>query len=333
MKPHQIEAWVLEIISRVETGQPIEDSRVELKTIWPPPEKAARQIAGHANASQGAKILWLIGIDEKSGVFGAPYEELAEWYPQVKSQFDGLAPNLSHFNIPFKDKTVAALLFDTDRAPFLVKNPVYGKHNGGPVGLEVPWRENNSTRTATRSDLLRILTPLLSLPHFEILHGTLTASKVEKNNEVEFFWSLRFDLYVETSTEEPVVIPFHRCKIGFEIPEKLQWTKFQDFSLLPPQQSSGVFGAKERLLSLTINATQDEIIIKGPGKIILNASLNSGFIDDIFHRGVLIKTSIFPVNARNPLSLELPLSPSPNCKFDSKQYTWNFQGQKDDERF
>lgn len=41
MKPVQIENWALEIISRVENCQPNEDSRVELKAGWIPPDKAA----------------------------------------------------------------------------------------------------------------------------------------------------------------------------------------------------------------------------------------------------------------------------------------------------
>jgi hypothetical protein len=38
-----------------------------------------------------------------------------------------------------------ALLFDTSRRPFVVKNPVYGNVNGGPVAFEVPWREGTET--------------------------------------------------------------------------------------------------------------------------------------------------------------------------------------------
>jgi hypothetical protein len=45
----------------------IEDDRVELKADWPDAEKAARRVAGHANASGGGSVLWIIGLDEQRG--------------------------------------------------------------------------------------------------------------------------------------------------------------------------------------------------------------------------------------------------------------------------
>jgi hypothetical protein len=53
MRRAELEAWVLEVLERVEQGKPVEDSRVELKREWPDPERAARRIAGHANAARG----------------------------------------------------------------------------------------------------------------------------------------------------------------------------------------------------------------------------------------------------------------------------------------
>jgi hypothetical protein len=167
MKPHQIERWVLSIVDRVKKNQPIEDFRVELKSDWVDPEKAARRIAGHANAAGGTSILWLIGVDETKGITGARYEDLANWYARVKTHFNGLAPGLTDLNIPIDGKTVVALLFETNRAPFVVKNPAFGKAEGGPVQLEVPWREGTSIRSATRADLLRLLSPLETLSEIE----------------------------------------------------------------------------------------------------------------------------------------------------------------------
>jgi len=131
MKAHEIEYKVLNIIDRVNSAQPIEDYLVELKSEWPSPEKAARQIAGHANAARGAPILWLIGVDQEHGVVGAEVNELANWYTAVKSLFDGLSPYLTYINIPYKQHTVVALHFDTSRAPYVVKNP--GRTSGYPT--------------------------------------------------------------------------------------------------------------------------------------------------------------------------------------------------------
>ena len=89
MKAHQIESWTLRVVERVEGHQPIEDSRIELKSIWPTDfSKAARRIAGHANAARGEPVLWLIGVDENTGVHGANHEEFTDWYSRIKSQFD-----------------------------------------------------------------------------------------------------------------------------------------------------------------------------------------------------------------------------------------------------
>ena len=117
MRVHEIESRVLDIVVRVRAGQPVEDQHVELKAQWIEPPKAARRIAAHANAARGAPILWLIGVDERTGVTGASLVDLARWYLQVTSQFDGLAPEVTSVNVPVGGQTVVALLFETERAP------------------------------------------------------------------------------------------------------------------------------------------------------------------------------------------------------------------------
>jgi hypothetical protein len=142
MNSRQIESWALRVIDCVKSGQPNEDFLVELKREWIDKYKAARRIAGHANAARGENILWLIGVDEKQSlVVGAAAAELASWYPAVASFFNELAPRMIPLNIPVDDVIVVALLFETDRAPFVIKNPANGQPGGGAVELEVPWRE------------------------------------------------------------------------------------------------------------------------------------------------------------------------------------------------
>ena len=48
------------------------------------------------------------------------------------------------------------------RAPraAVVKNPAHGQPNGGPVELEVPWRDAARLRSASHSDLILLLSPL-----------------------------------------------------------------------------------------------------------------------------------------------------------------------------
>src|ERR1044072_7659881 len=166
MKSHEIESWAWRVIEQVRNGRPSEDSRVELKGEWPTSaQKAARRIAGHANAARGEPILWLIGVDENEGVRGVCNFEVSDWYSQVKAQFEGgVAPQLIILNINVEGQVVVALLFSTDRPPYVVKNAAYGSPGGGPVTLETPWRDGTYTRTAGRAELLHILTPMQALP-------------------------------------------------------------------------------------------------------------------------------------------------------------------------
>jgi hypothetical protein len=139
----EVEAWALRVIDRVQRGVPIEDSRVELKADWPEDSnKAARRIAGHCNASAGDRVLWLIGVSEVSGVVGANPNDMATWWPQVKSEFDGQVPYIRDVSLTLSTAVVVALLFETDRAPFVVRNAVHGALSGcsasGVAGLSSP---------------------------------------------------------------------------------------------------------------------------------------------------------------------------------------------------
>lgn len=321
MKPFQVESWALEIIDRVEVSQPIEDFRVELKSDWIPPEKAARRIAGHANASRGAPILWLIGIDEKRGIVtGATHEDLADWYAKVKAQFDGWAPQLTDLNIPVGEKTVVALLFETERIPFVVKNPAFGKEGGGPVELEVPWREGTSTRSATRADLLKLLSPLQALPVFEVISGTLVAKYIDGGSNLR--WSLKLELYADTSSEDRIVIPFHRCKATCKVLTRSGGRMTFDEIRLTPPYSAFPGRLSQELLSETITNTQDEVLIYGPGKLRLYASLTtpSMMVDPVSDAEVAVH--LLPTNAEHPVPISVTL---PWCEPEKNEaHRWVF---------
>ena len=193
MRRIQIEAWALEIIDRVNSKNPIEDFRVELKSEWPDPQKAARRIAGHANAARGDPILWLIGVDEDKGVKGAAHEELANWFISVQAEFDMVVPTMIDLNIPIDGKTIVALYFETDRAPYVIKNPLFGIEKGGPISHETPWREGTSIRSARRSDLLKLLIPTMYVPEIEVLDGDLTLSADKEGN---WYWNIHCSTYI-----------------------------------------------------------------------------------------------------------------------------------------
>jgi len=157
----EVELWTREIAEAVLTNHRIEDSKVELKSFWPEPRKAADRLAAHANAARGTPILWLIGLDEKNGkLTNVDPIELANWHKAVESFFDGFAPRLLiDANVRIGNETVVALYFETDQgAPFVVEYT-----RGSYPQFVVPWREGTALRAASRADLLRILVPVRRL--------------------------------------------------------------------------------------------------------------------------------------------------------------------------
>lgn len=306
MNSRQIENWALRVIDCVKKGQPNEDFLVELKRDWIAPEaKAARRIAGHANAARGENILWLIGVDEKQGVIGVNAADLASWYPAVESYFNELAPRMIPLNIPVDGVTVVALLFDTARTPFVVKNPVYGSSGGGFVELEVPWRENTSIRSARRSDLIRLLTPLELLPEIEIIDIYLTATIAKTNSVGNYITDelrLTADLYIVPKSRERVVIPFHQCQVEFEI-SGVRTIESHWIRLNPASGESYGFG-RDKPGSLTIESTAHEIIIYGPGRLSLRATaVRPSLPDDTKNYDVRISIHLLPTDAVRPLVL------------------------------
>ncbi len=271
MKKQDIEFKVLNVIERVEKAQPIEDDEVELKAEWPVDHfKAARRIAAHANSARGDIIMWIIGIDEKKGVVGANAEELSNWYAKVRSRFDQmLAPNLVSLAVPYDGKTVMALVFETDRSPYVIKIP---HSHIGPVTHEVPWREANSTRSARRSDLLKLLYPINKRPSLEIIDGKIELQKAIStiNQQSKYQWNISMKVYFVTNSSDTVVFPFHRCKVVFRPQGQPDEKKFENLRIEPPTfYSRREFMEKNK--SLTVNSTENEVLIDTAGMAYITA--------------------------------------------------------------
>lgn len=311
MTPSALEAWVLRIVDQVTRGEHTEDSRIELKREWPKPSNAARLIAGHANAARGASILWIIGLDESSGVYGAPKEELANWYNSVKQSFDGVPPVLYDLNVVAHGKTLVALLFETDRAPYVVKNPAFGSPGGGSVEREVPWREGRSTLSARREHLLRLLVPTIDQPEVEVLSCTVSASieQLADKTDVEK-WDLHGTLYLSPRGSE-VVIPFHRTKLTIIQGNQRCVGPWKHFRMFPPSRfdiSGGSFGS--RADSETVSATSSEVILSGPGKVHFAAEAKFPFADISPEEALELKLVLSIVGALAPLSLSVSMMPA-----------------------
>lgn len=209
MRRHEVEAWILSVADLVKSGRQNEDSRVELKAEWIDPYEAARRIAGHANAARGAEILWIIGLHPDDGVVGAKDEDLAQWWPQVESQFDGQPPELDFdLVVPVDDDAVVGLLMSTTAAPYVIRN------RGKGPDREVPWRQATRIRPARREELIRMLSPVRSRPSFEVLAASLILWVTGDRAT----WQFEAILYMDRLLDGDAVIPFHRSRATARLP-------------------------------------------------------------------------------------------------------------------
>lgn len=331
MRKQEIEFRVLNIIERVVKQQPIEDDTVELKAEWPHDHyRAARRIAGHANAARGEPILWLIGVDEKTGVTGVDFEELSTWFARVQSRFDaGMAPALQSLAVPFDGKTVVALLFETDRAPFVVKNP----DGTGPISREVPWREANSTRTAKRADLIKMLYPILRAPRLEILEGQIVLYKPLSGFGEKGAFQFQIDLmmYITTNSHDSVVFPFHRTKLVFR-PKGGDESNFGLIRISPPTTFQARV-LRETTKSLTVRSSDHEVLVDTAGMVNLTGELEmTDFPPGPLYREILVKGRLSPHHTDFPLvfDVDFTLTESAAKKEDSNRMLarWTTSGKR-----
>lgn len=271
MQTAQIEAWVYGMVELIESGQRVEDTRVELKAEWPDPKRAARGIAGHLNAARGETVLWVIGVDEQRGVVDFDPVELADWTAQFRTQFDGPPPAMSDFVVHVSDGIVRALLFEPGYTPYVVSNRHHGKGGCGPVVLEVPWREGTATRTARRSDLLRVLVRQQRLPHIELLDASLIVTERDalswpgarlERRSPHCDWTGSIEVYVTPREEGLVVLPCHKVTSTFSVGEET--TEGSEISF--PYPTPGVT-SDSPIRSHTIATTHTEALISGPGRL------------------------------------------------------------------
>jgi hypothetical protein len=300
VRDHEVEEWALRLVQQVKAGDSIEDGRVELKADWPTdPYKAARRIAGLANAARSPLVLLVIGLDEKRGVVGAGSTDLATWWPGVKKHFHELAPSLHDLVVHADGLTVRALLFGGERVPYVVRNPDYGK-TAGVTELEVPWREGTSVRSARRSDLIQVLSPLRRSPKFEVLLGDVEVQESGNNDE----WKASVRCYLEAPDGERVVIPHYRCSGQLAAPDG-QWTLPLEMLRFRPVTVAA--RVHDELPTLRQGAAQ--LIVDGPGLVTFEGQAVSKF--DAFPHGVaetvLLQAQVGWVGGEVPVPIEVEL--------------------------
>jgi len=225
MRTSELEAWAYQIIERVRRHQPIEDDRVELKATMIEATKAARLIAGHANQSHGEPILWLMGVDEKQGITGVPHVEMSNWLKPYKSCFsENVYPDLlKHAVLPVESMSVVMLYFETERAPYVVKDK-----SGGHL-LEVPWRQGTNCYSATRSQLLQLLAPTIKAPAIEYMKSY--AQGYFQHDETGWYVTAFF--YISPRSV-PTYIPLHKCHIEIEIDDAVATTPLGQLTVTQP---------------------------------------------------------------------------------------------------
>ena len=259
MRAAQLEGLVLNAIDALRNGPGGEDDRVEFKRDWPEPSKA-RQLAAAANRLNGEPLVYVIGIDDRNGSIHPTSDiDAADWWPRMEAIFDEVAPELSmHLTVRVaENQSVVALLFQTDRAPYLVKVT-----NGGATEREVPIREGSRTRSARRHELLRLLLPHVQLPQLHPVSGTLGLGAPDYyggDSEEIAQITLGLSLFFEYPIADPVFLPFHIASAIVMLPNE---------TLAAPIH----IGASKTYIPNGVNARSDGIQVAGPGVVFLTAT-------------------------------------------------------------
>ena len=289
----QLNARVHTIIATITSGLRVEDQTVECKREWIQIPKMARQLAGLANAANGEEVLWIVGIDDdKRVILGAQAQELANYIPQLHAEYDAnCGPELLiHSTIHYDHKTVHALLFDSCSAPYVIKarrNDVGGTN----PEYEVPFRVGESTITARRQHLLRIFAPASRLPAIEFLHVQASGSDRSR-------MGLMARMHITTPGGQRVVIPDHRCGIGFRVDA--------DEKYVP---ASGVSVRREE--GNLVIASSKQLVVDG-GAFARISGVVEGDCSDLRDHTLIVRVEIGVANADRPLTFEHSLEPMPN---------------------
>lgn len=313
MRPIDLEAKVITAVDQLRAGQHVEHDLIECKRSWPQEQKA-RQLAGSLNRAGGDPVIYIIGIDEKTGkVHDVSDTDILDWWSQITPQFDHTPPELvRHLIVPVGEngEHVVAVAVASDRAPYVVKA---GKGN---QNFEVPMREGTGTRSARRDELLRLLIPTVSVPPAVVLKAGLYIehypAAVEKRlpngqimsgqeEGVHVSGSLR--VYFEHNGKDLVTMPAHGIR-GRLVMDDLNFA-------LKVRQTPGLtnYGGST---NLTMAAPPDGVTLMGPQAVSFNIEVPELGTDDLFEFE-LAKTVTFEVemdvlHASRPLRASVTLA-------------------------
>ena len=276
----------------------MEDSQWELKSDMPTdPNRVARRLGAHANAAQGERIIWVFGLDEKKGIVGCEPFEASTWISQLSTEFAGPMPELvatastNHEGVP-----IQAFEFATDAAPYLVKNPQYGTVKGTVVSREVPWRKGESTDSATREQLLRLLAPVVRRPQVQLLRA-FAELRFEYGDPVTARqYRATIDAYVSPLPGQSIVFPRHLIQMRMR-DSMANSRSLRRFDFDWSKRSDGH--------ATNVVVTNSEVIFTGPGslKVVGSADAILGELK-LLPDSVIIELALTPVLAEWQLRFE-----------------------------
>jgi hypothetical protein len=283
MRAIDLEAKIITAVDQLRAGQHVEHDLIECKRSWPQEQKA-RQLAGSLNRAGGDPVIYIIGIDEKTGkVHDVSDTDILDWWSQIVPQFDHTPPELvRHLNVQVGDggEHVVAIAVSSDRAPYVVKT---GKGN---QNFEVPMREGTGTRSARRDELLRLLIPTVSVPPAVVLKAELyvehnpAAAETRRTDGalisgqqeyVHVHGSLR--IYFEHNGKDLVTLPAHGLRGRLLVDGS-------SFALRVSQARELTnFGGST---NLTMAAPRDGVTLTGPRAVSLDIEVPDLGVNDLF---------------------------------------------------
>ena len=279
LREQALEIRVIGAIEAARLGGRVEDDFVECKRIWPDKSKA-RQLAASCNRARGADLIWIIGFDEDTGQVHDPGDnDPAEWWAQMSSSFDEVAPDLvRHMRITVgPEEHVTGLLFDTTRIPYVVKR------DATSIGeREIPIRDGTRTRSAFRHEILQLLVPALSTPPAVLLESRLTISWNAAREAREDLPSSQpvpesahvggtAKLYLEHLASQPVKLPVHGMRGLFRCAS--QHIELSGTVYVPSNRQSGTF------VPFGVHVLHDGLAVYGPGTAVISLDSNAISLD------------------------------------------------------
>ena len=184
-----------------------------------------------------------------------------------------------------------AIPFDTQQVPFVVKTD-----KGGVPERWVPWWDGTSVRSATRDELIRLLSPLTTMPDFEVLGALAKIDKdthVKVNNKLLPELHLYIRIYVTPLSSERLIFPHHRCSVALldESNRQIVTADSVEFLVPPP-------------VSRTLHASSSELLVGGPGLFEVKGTVG---LESPLPKGFLLHTRINPSHLDRTAALTVRL--------------------------